>query len=65
MSESAVLVETAGRAGIITINRPDVLNALDLPTCQALDDAVSQVEADEARTGGGHHRRRPRVRRRR
>ena len=34
MSESAVLVETAGRAGVITINRPERLNALDLPTCQ-------------------------------
>ena len=48
MSESAVLVETAGRAGVITINRPERLNALDVPTCGALDDAVSQVEADEA-----------------
>ena len=48
MSESAVLVETAGRAGVITINRPERLNALDLPTCQALDAAVSQVEADAA-----------------
>ena len=64
MSESAVLVETAGRAGVITINRPERLNALDLPTCQALDDAVSQVEA----TGGAGravHRRGPRLRRRR
>ena len=48
MSESAVLVETAGRAGVITINRPERLNALDLPTCQALDDAVSQVDGDPA-----------------
>ena len=48
MSDSAVLVETAGRAGVITINRPDKLNALDLPTCHALDAAVSQVEADAA-----------------
>ncbi|MDE0390705.1 MAG: enoyl-CoA hydratase/isomerase family protein [Rhodospirillales bacterium] len=48
MSESAVLVETAGQAGVITINRPEVLNALDLPTCKSLDDAVSQVEADAA-----------------
>jgi enoyl-CoA hydratase len=46
MSESAVLVETKGRAGIITINRPDTLNALDVPTCGVLDEAVSQVEAD-------------------
>ena len=48
MSESAVLVETAGSAGVITINRPERLNALDLPTCQALDAAVSRVEADAA-----------------
>ena len=46
MSGSAVLVETAGSAGVITIKRPEVLNALDLPTCQLLDDAVSKVEAD-------------------
>ena len=48
MSESAVLVDTAGSAGVITINRPERLNALDLPTCQALDAAVSRVEADAA-----------------
>ena len=48
MSDSAVLVETAGRAGIVTINRPERLNALDVPTCHALDDAVSRVEADPA-----------------
>ena len=48
MSDDAVLVETVGRAGVITINRPDKLNALDLPTCRALDEAVSRVEADEA-----------------
>ena len=48
MSDGAVLVETIGRAGVITINRPDKLNALDLPTCHALDAAVSQVEADPA-----------------
>ena len=48
MSESAVLVETVGRAGVITVNRPERLNALDLPTCHALDEAVSRVEADEA-----------------
>ncbi len=48
MSERAVLVETIGRAGMITINRPETLNALDVPTCRALDDAVSRVEADPA-----------------
>ena len=48
MSGSAVLVESAGSAGVITINRPERLNALDLPTCRALDDAVSRVEADAA-----------------
>ena len=37
MSESAVLVETAGRAGVITVNRPERLNALDVPTCGALE----------------------------
>ena len=48
MSDNAVLVENSGRAGVITINRPERLNALDLPTCRALDEAVSRVEADEA-----------------
>jgi len=48
MSESAVLVETTGRAGVVTINRPETLNALDVPTCAALDDALSRLEADPA-----------------
>ena len=48
MGERALLVETIGRAGMITINRPETLNALDVPTCRALDAAVSQVEADPA-----------------
>ena len=48
MNERAVLVETVGRAGMITINRPETLNALDVPTCRALDDAVSRLEAAPA-----------------
>ena len=36
MSEAAVLSEREGAIGIITVNRPDKLNALDLATIEAM-----------------------------
>jgi len=48
MSEQPILTETRGAVGIITINRPKTLNALDIPTVQALDKAFGALEADAA-----------------
>ena len=48
MSEQPILTETRGAVGIITINRPKTLNALDIPTVQALDKAFGAMEADAA-----------------
>lgn len=46
MSEDSVLTETRGAVGIVTINRPKVLNALDVPTALALEEAFARLEAD-------------------
>jgi len=53
-----LLVERDGAAGVITINRPKVLNALNGQTLQELDRALREFEADPAVrgiiiTGGG------------
>ena len=46
MAEQSILMETRGAVGIITINRPKTLNALDIPTVQELDRAFGVLEAD-------------------
>ncbi len=48
MSDAAVTTEKTGRAGVITINRPETLNALDIATLHALDAALATLEADDA-----------------
>ncbi|MBW7849801.1 MAG: enoyl-CoA hydratase/isomerase family protein [Rhodospirillales bacterium] len=48
MSEPSILTETRGRIGIITINRPKVLNAIDVPTMLAMEEALGRMEADDA-----------------
>ncbi len=47
MSEAAILHDVRGPVGLITFNRPDTLNALDVPTLQALDAALAALEADD------------------
>src|SRR5690554_3742085 len=44
--DSPILCERAGAVGILTINRPKTLNALDVPTLQALEAALSELESD-------------------
>ena len=39
--------ETDGPVAVITINRPDVRNAVDLPTADALAEAFRRFDADE------------------
>lgn len=46
MSENRILSERDGPVGILTINRPKVLNALDLQTLAELEQALTALEAD-------------------
>lgn len=48
MSEPAVLTETRGPVGLLTINRPKVMNALDVPTLLELEKALGELEANAA-----------------
>ncbi|MFO0838556.1 MAG: enoyl-CoA hydratase-related protein [Phycisphaerae bacterium] len=41
-----ILTQTLGRVGIVRINRPDVLNALNIPTMTQLVDALERFDAD-------------------
>jgi len=49
MSEATnpILCERAGAVGVLTINRPKTLNALDIPTLLALESALGELERDE------------------
>ena len=42
-----ILTETKGRVAIITLNRPDALNALNSPLMKDLNDALRIYDADE------------------
>ncbi len=58
MNVSAVRAELDGAVAVVTIDRPHVLNALDIPTLLELEKTVDEVEADPAVravvfTGGG------------
>ncbi len=48
MSEDRILTEKRGAVGLLTINRPKVLNALDIPTTIALGEAFDRLAADDA-----------------
>lgn len=48
MAEQSILTETRGAVGILTINRPKTLNALDIPTVQELERAFGTLESDPA-----------------
>jgi enoyl-CoA hydratase len=48
VSEPAVLTEVRGAVGVITINRPKVMNALDVPTLLELEAALGELEANGA-----------------
>lgn len=48
MSDEAVLYELNGATAVLTINRPKTLNALDLPTLDALEAAVRRADGDPA-----------------
>ncbi|MBU6268530.1 MAG: enoyl-CoA hydratase/isomerase family protein [Sphingomonadales bacterium] len=48
MSDEAVTYDLHGAAAVLTINRPKTLNALDLPTLDALEAQVRRAAADPA-----------------
>lgn len=48
MSTDNILTEIRGRVGIITINRPKQLNALDVPTLEQMEAALTRLEQDDA-----------------
>lgn len=47
MSDEVVLAERAGSIQIITLNRPQVRNAIDMPLRLALADALEAAQADD------------------
>jgi enoyl-CoA hydratase len=47
MSYANILVETRGRVGLITLNRPKALNALNDALMDDLGDALAKFDADE------------------
>ncbi|MBE0623166.1 MAG: enoyl-CoA hydratase [Burkholderiales bacterium] len=47
MSYENILVETRGRVGLITLNRPKALNALNDALMDELGDALARFDADE------------------
>ena len=46
MSEPAILSDVEGATGIITVNRPEKLNALDLATIGAMETALADMAAN-------------------
>lgn len=47
MDDSPILTTREGPVGIITINRPQTLNALDIPTLLRLEETLGELEADD------------------
>ena len=46
MANEFILTERLDGIAVITLNRPDKLNALSFPLVRELDDALTQCEAD-------------------
>ena len=46
MSQAVVLTEVRGRVGILTLNRPEAMNALNDAVMEGLRDALNMLEAD-------------------
>jgi enoyl-CoA hydratase len=46
MKDEFVTITKQDRTGLLTINRPETLNALDIPTILALEEKFAELEAD-------------------
>ena len=51
MSFQTLLYEVRDGIAVVTVNRPDKLNALNDAVIADLDQAVARIEADESATG--------------
>ena len=51
-----IIVEKAEGVGTVTLNRPDVLNAISRGMYREIDDALGDMEADPCRNGDSLHR---------
>ena len=47
MTYKTIIVETKGRVGVITLNRPEALNALNSQLVKEMSEALTAFEADE------------------
>ena len=47
MSNDSIAIDQQDRVAIITLNRPEVLNALNLSLVTELDEAITQMEQDD------------------
>ena len=56
MSYETIIVETKGKVGIIRLNRPQALNALNAQVNTELTAAVDAFEADDDDRLRDHHR---------
>ena len=50
--ESAVLTERRGRVMVITLNRPEAMNAINGALSEGLRSAVQDLDSDSGRTAG-------------
>ena len=65
MSEPTVLFDTRGAVALVTLNRPQALNSFTRAMHHDLWAALDRIEADTLDPRRGHHRRGPRLLRRR
>ena len=56
MAYENILVETRGRVGLVTLNRPKALNALNDALMDELGAALREFDADEATDQPAHRR---------
>ena len=48
MSYTSILTETRGRVGLVTLNRPEAMNALNPTILRELMEALEAFDADDA-----------------